>query len=226
MGGICCGPSEVNDIEIEGGGGPAVVTKDSAGRSPRTPAAPVPASATASGANSGGLTFASVLDNLEEAEQMVYGTSFQSFNAGSPVPYTDDRLKDFVATSTSLNFADMDGELVRVVSGNADGDLQVNLDNFLSILRDNAVSESAALERFLGLASGADDVDSGECRTGLLMFSNDFLGPQAVAISQDRWDQIFDSVMSDAGPTVSMEGWTNYVKRVARIIRVAHAARL
>jgi len=225
MGGICCGPSATNEDEIKG---PSTTDSPVVGLLPGgPPPAPKPAAATAAGGK-GGLTFASVLANLEDAEQMVYGTSFQAFNSGNPVPYTHEGLMDFVATNSAISFQDMDTELVRVASANED--MQINVNDFMKVLRENAASDTAMLESFLNLAAsspgGSEAIEASECRSGLLMFFNDQLGPQVVAMSEQRWEAVFDAVMSDCGATVSMDAWTNYAKRVARVVRVVHLAKL
>lgn len=225
MGGICCGPTALNEDEIKGPNSAEGPVPGLSSGGP--PPAPRPAAASAGG-STGGLTFASVLADLEDSEQMVFGSSFQAFNSGNPVPYTHDGLKDFVATNTAVSFQDLDTELVRVASANED--MQVTVSDFLAVLRENAASDTAMLESFLNLAAsspgGSEAIEASECRSGLLMFFNDQLGPQVVAMSEQRWEAVFDSVMSDCGPTVSMDSWTMYAKRIARVIRVVHLAKL
>jgi len=184
-----------------------------------------PARAPGSGAAAGGLTFASAIADLEAAEQQVYGTAFQGFNAGRAVEFSHPGLQDYVATNSGLSMEDAYTEILKAASKTEE--MEITMDSFMELLRDNAAEPTAMLERFLNLADGSDQVDAGSCRSGLLMFTNDHLGSHLTAsLNEARWDDIFDSVMVGAGASVNMEGWNSYCKRVARIVRVVNLGKL
>jgi len=225
----CCGPSE--DKHEMDGNGQAVPPKSPAGQdapmlvtderrsAPAPPSTPPPGSS-----GGGGLTFESALADLEAAEQNLYGSAFQGFNFGNAVDFSNAGLQDYIATNSALSMEEAETEILRVASKTED--MQVTLDGFVQLLQEHAASQTAILERFLGLSGGSESVEAGECRSGLLMFTNDNLGAPASSMTEPRWDRVFDTVMNDCGPAVSMEGWNNYCKRVARIIRVVHVGKL
>lgn len=214
MGGVCCGPSAPGDDEIAG------ITTEVVGGSTPTPGAPQPSPARPV-EGSGAITFQSVVDNLEEAEQMVYGTVFQDFNSGNPVAINHEKLQDFVATNSALTMENIEVELMQAAS--VTEDMQVTQDIFRGIMCGNAVSEAAVFTFFSNM--GVDQVDSGDARSGLVSGCSELLGPVAASINQDKWDNILDSVLAGCDPMVDMQAFTNYTQRVARIIRIVHLAK-
>jgi len=224
MGQCCCEPS-ADTQEIDGtlAFRDDEHSKDASQQAPavmRSAAAMSPSHSSPSGT----LTFESVIKDLEAAEQAVYGTAFQRFDGGNSVPYTHSGLQDFVATNTVLSIEETETELLKV--GASHGDMLVTKDDFLATMREFAVSDSEVLNRWIGLCEHGDQVESSECRSGLLMFASDQLNIQTGSMTEARWEQVFDEVMAVAGPNVTMEGWTNYCKQVARIVLVLYLAQL
>lgn len=193
---------------------------------PAPPPAPrLATAAPASNASAGGLTFAMVLTDLEQAELMVYHSAFAGFSGGgNPVTVDNAALRDYVATNSVLNVEDLDVELLKAASSNEE--MVITQADFLKLLREHAASESQVLERFLGLSTDGESITSQDCRSGLLLFTTENMGALTTPITEARWDSIFDVVMGDSAPMVPMEGWSNYCKRVARIVRVTHLAKL
>ena len=187
------------------------------GAPPASKAAPKVAASPPRGA--GGISFAEILQDLDKAENMVFGSAFAAFGFDQ-VPMSNQAIREFIATNSSLGMDDVDVATLRHAP--ADGDMHLTLDSFVKILREHAVVDGKVLERFMSLSSNQETIDSQECRSGLLMFKED-LGPDSVR--DDRWEQVFDVVMHDAGAVVSMENWCNYCKKVARTARVVHLSK-
>lgn len=224
MGGNCCA-AKSDEEEVDGSGGSAPQRYgDQEEAVGKRPGKAKPKQGARSSGGAGGLNFDLALSDLEKAEMMVHGTAFRGFGSGSPVLYNNPKLMDYVATNSALGIEETETELLKAASVNED--MKVTEDDFMKVLRENAAGESAVLERFLGLSGGGEQIDSGECRSGLLMFMNDQLGAIASPLTENRWESIFDSVMMDAGAEVSMEGWGNYCRRVARVVRITHLGKL
>merc|ERR1712194_150044 len=150
-----------------------------------------------------------VVQDLEKTEQLVYGSAFVKLSPSStPLPVMTPSLVDYVATNSSLAMDEM----------------TIDKDQFVQIMQNSAVGEHPVLETFLSMGNG-EVMEASECRTGMLVFFSDSLGPMVQGLSEDRWDTIFNEVLIDAGAEVNLEAWTNYCKRVARIIRMVHLAK-
>merc|ERR1712194_687577 len=170
-----------------------------------------------------GLTFQAVVQDLEKTEQLVYGSAFVTLSPSStPLPVMTPSLVDYVATNSSLAMDEVDTELLKLAS--TTDEMTIDKDQFVQIMQNSAVGEHPVLETFLSMGNG-EVMEASECRTGMLVFFSDSLGPMVQGLSEDRWDTIFNEVLIDAGAEVNLEAWTNYCKRVARIIRMVHLAK-
>jgi len=173
------------------------------------PSAPVPTGPTAP------VSFDFILSDLEGAETVAYGEAFSVCTGGSSSAQMDNTsLREFIMTNSSIAPDDLDPHLLQV----ANDETALTKDGFLHVLREGAVSDTATIEQFLGMASNGETVAAEECRSGLLLFSQRQLGCN---FSEEKWDRIFNTVMWDADVTVSMEKWIYYCKYVARIVRLA-----
>jgi hypothetical protein len=161
------------------------------------------------------VTFDFILSDLESAEQVAYGEAFTSCTGGGSTAQMDNvSLRSFILNNSIIAPDDLDPHLIQV----ADDSDAITVDGFLHVLRENAVSDTATIEQFLGMASNQETVAAEECRSGLLLFSQRTVGAQ---LSEEKWDRVFNTVMWDADVTVSLEKWIFYCKVVARIIRLS-----
>lgn len=196
---------------------PTSLSRD-AGTTSSTPAPP-PASM-APGA--GSVDLQRVLEDLEGSEEQVYGDAFSSI-AGGATSLTPDHalLREFIATNTALPQDDLETALL--TSASASDAFVIDKRAFVQLLRDNAISENACLEQFVGMTSDGETITSEECRSGLLYLIQQQL---ASSFSDQRSELLFDTVMVSAGITVSMEQWVVFSKTLARMVRLLRYAQL
>merc|ERR1719210_2408936 len=102
--------------------------------------------------------------------------------------------------------------------------MKISLDSFLQLIRDNASSDSSALETFMRLSENQESISATDCRSGLTMFRDDLGVPGGM--TDDHWERVLDHVMINAGATIKMETWMSYAQIVARTTRLCHIAQL
>mmetsp|Transcript_134963 Transcript_134963/g.233484 ORF Transcript_134963/g.233484 Transcript_134963/m.233484 type:complete len:270 (+) Transcript_134963:1-810(+) len=166
------------------------------------------------------ITFEQILSDLEAAEQAGYGEAFTSCAGGKSTAQMDCvPLREFILAHSAIGPDELDPELLRV----ANDEGAFNMDGFLHVIRENAVSDTACIEQFLGVSSNGETVAAEECRSSLLIFSQQHL---QASFSEEQWDRVFNTVMWDSGVQVSMEKYIGYCKIVARVVRLAQYARV
>lgn len=166
------------------------------------------------------ITFEQILSDLEAAEQAGYGEAFTSCAGGRSTAQMDCvPLREFILAHTAIGPDDLDPELLRVATDEGN----FNMDGFLHVIRENAVSDTACIEQFLGVSSNGETVAAEECRSSLLIFSQQHL---QASFNEEQWDRVFNTVMWDSGVQVSMEKYIGYCKLVARVVRLAQYARV
>lgn len=162
-----------------------------------------------------------ILSNLEGSEEVLYGDAFASFPGGrnGVVGLDSTAMRDFICTNSAISMQDVDMELLKVASPEEG----LYRDAFLHLLRDFPVSESDAISQFLGLSADGERLASEECRSGLLLFSQQMLSSN---FSEDRWECILNTVMWDAGMMVPMDQWISYCKLIGRTVRLLRYAQV
>ncbi|CAE7226431.1 hypothetical protein AK812_SmicGene25681 [Symbiodinium microadriaticum] len=199
-------------------------SKPSAASPPSPPAAPPrPASAKpkarAEGA-SGAINFEAMLLDLEGAEEAAFTAAFQSLSDGRTALQPDhDQLRSFILVNSGIGEQDLDTELLKIAS--AREDFCIDIPGFIALLREHPVSDSDTLTLFMNVSNDGESMTSEDCRTCLLALVAKL--PDA-HIREDRMEKIFDTVMTSADLSISMEQWMAFAKTTARIIRLmAHA---
>lgn len=161
------------------------------------------------------VTVDDILSNLDGSEEVLYGTAFATFHGGRNgwIGMDSSTMRDFICTNTCISMEDIDMELLKVASSEEG----LSLNDFLVLLREFPISEGEAIMQFMGMSADGESLVSQECRSALLLFMQQAF---ATNFSDDWWDRIFNTVMWDAGVTVSMEQWLIYCKLTARIVRL------
>lgn len=195
---------------------PATMTSPGGGYS----APPPPARNRGGGRGRPGLTFDDVMSDLVTAEFQAYGGAFESFAGGAPVGCDHAQLRDFLLSNSALSSNDLDMELLKAANSDT---MQMDQSSFVQLMQDHSCSDGDALGAFANISSDGQSLASEECRTGLLLFAQDKL---AASYDEQRWDRLLNMVMMDAGPTVQMEQWLLYCKKVARYIRLIRYCQL
>lgn len=168
------------------------------------------------------LSFEAVVTDIEGSELSEYGACFANLAGASGVVQPDNEgLRDFVATNSVITLDEIDTELLKIASTN--NDFTIDCDGFLTLLRENSIMETDALEQFLNLSSNGESITAEDCRSGLLNLTEQKLSAN---LTTAQLESIFDGVMVDVGLNVSMEQWINCCKRVARIVRLLRCARI
>jgi hypothetical protein len=164
------------------------------------------------------ITVEDILADLESSEAHLYGEAFSKFPGGASGSVGLDTLamRDFLCTNSTISMETIDMELL-IISSPDEG---LPASGFLHLLREFPVSDADSIAQWLELTSNSDIIEtlsSEECRTALLIF-----GQQKIAgsFTSERWEQILDTIMWDAGMTVSMEQWMCYCKLIGRILRL------
>jgi len=163
-----------------------------------------------------------ILSNLEGSEDVMYGNVFATFPGGlnGKVGLDCMAMRDFICTNSAVSMEDIDMELIKVAGQD---DMMMSREGFLHLLRDFSVSDSDVISHFMGLSADSESLSSEECRSGLLLFAQEKLH---ASYSDERWECIFNTVMWDAGVTVSMEQFMNYAKQTGRIARLLRFAQV
>lgn len=158
-----------------------------------------------------------VLSDLAAAEEFQYGQAFAGMDLlGSGVVAMDNpQLRSFVKANTAIDDAELDTELVKIVSWDEGG---IKHENFLKLLRENAIADTMAIEEFLGASSDGASLPAPDCRRKLQEIG---LRKLNATFSQAQWDRVCNTVMMAADGVVSLEDWISYCNQVARIVRVS-----
>eukprot|EP00434_Breviolum_minutum_P015671 symbB.v1.2.013808.t1/scaffold980.1/size147263/7 len=159
------------------------------------------------------LSMDKILSDLEGSEEASYSAAFSTMAGGQAVGPDNPALRQFLDQYSGVT--DVDTELLKIASSNEA--FTIDCSSFVMLLRMNPLNESEALESFLRLSGGGDQISAEDCRTGLFQIIQT-IGGDAVAASSER---IIDAAMVDAGLQVSMEQWVGYTKTVSRIVRLA-----
>lgn len=161
------------------------------------------------------VTVDDILSNVERAEEVLYGEAFAMFHGrrNGCVGLDSATMRDFICTNTCISMQDIDVELLKVASSEEG----LSLNDFLRLLREFPVSDGESIMQFMGMSADGESLVAEECRSALLLFMQQAF---ATNFSDERWERIFNTVMWDAGVTVSMEQWILYCKLTARIVRL------
>jgi len=220
-------PTAGQDSSAAPRGGPPTVTaatinssanQNSANTASEAPPPPA-ASANSSGGAGGGdnkVIFDKILSDLEGSEMKVYGDVFNSFSrygSGEPVSLEDQACREFLQMNGS--FDDLDMAMLQAANSET---MTLDLDGIVQLLRNNSLADGEILGQFQMLSSDGMSLSSEECRTGLILMAQEKLNERCFA--DDQWDCILTMVMMDAGPSVSMEDWMRYAKKVGRYVRL------
>jgi hypothetical protein len=162
-----------------------------------------------------------ILSNIEGSEEVLYSEAFTQFPGGFNgfVMLDCTAMRDFICTNSAISMEDIDLELLKVASP----DEGLSRDGFLHLLREFSVADGDAISQFMGLSSDHENLAAEECRSGLMLFAQQQLSAN---FGDDRWECIFNTVMWDAGVTVTMEQWMAYTKLTGRIVRLLRFARV
>lgn len=163
-----------------------------------------------------GLTLDFILSDIDQCEEAMYGEIFLGFNGGQAVPTDNEPFRAYVTPRICVDL-----DLIYFSQDPVPSEFSSAF--FMTLLRDHAVSEEEVLNHFLGISAEMTPVASEECRNGLLTFANQRLSAN---FNNERWERIFDACMWDAGLEIGLEEWTKYCKRVARIVRLIHDAKV
>jgi len=167
-------------------------------------------------------SFQAVLADLDSIEISTYGSAFNELSGGQASVQPDHAaLRDFLVTNSAITMADIDTELLKIATQNES--FCIDCDAFLTLLRENSVSDGDALEQFLNLSSNGESIAGEDCRSGLFNLTESRLGS---TLKADQMERMFDTVMADMGLNVSMEQWILCSKKVGRIVRLVRYARI
>ncbi|CAE7460061.1 B'ETA [Symbiodinium natans] len=159
-------PEEEDEFFVPPPPAPALEPKPKAS-APKPKEAPKPAPAPAAppaARTEPKLSLEGILADLEGAETSAWGSAFASLAKGQEALQPDhNQLRSFIETNSAVS--DIDTELLKIASTNEA--FAIDRDAFVMLLRMNPVNESEALESFLRLSGGGDNISSEDCRTGL-----------------------------------------------------------
>lgn len=159
------------------------------------------------------ITHENIISNLDDSEEMVYGEAFSMLLGGHNgyVALDSAAMREFITNNSVISTGDIDFELLKIASPEEG----LSRDAFLTLLREFPIVEADSISQFLNLSVNSEDLSSEECRTGLLMFAQENVASNG---SQQEWESILDTVMSDAGVVVKMDQWITYCKIMSRIL--------
>lgn len=162
-----------------------------------------------------------ILSNLEGSEEVLYGKAFEMFPGGRNgfVGLDVAAMRDFICTNSTISMQDVDVELLKVTSP----DEGLTRESFLHLLRECSISEGEGISQFLGLSADGESLASEECRSGLMLFEQQMV---SITLPDDRWECILNTVMWDAGMSVTMEQWLTYCKLTGRMVRLLRYAQV
>ncbi|CAE7223483.1 B'ETA [Symbiodinium sp. CCMP2592] len=155
-------------------------------------ASPKPAPAPAPARAAPKLSLESILADLEGAEASAFGSAFTSLAKGQEALQPDhNELRSFIESHSAVQ--DIDTELLKIASTNEA--FAIDRDAFVMLLRMNPVNESEALESFLRLSGGGENITAEDCRTGLFQLLQN-IGESLIGDTSER---IIDTVMAGQG---------------------------
>lgn len=199
---------------------PRVASNAPVAPAPRAAAAPEPAQAVRGPAPAVRVDLEFALADLEGTESSVYNAAFDQLASGARDVEPDNiQLRAFVLKNTCVAETDLETVLLTIAS--ASESFSIDCAGFLSLLRENAITDGEAIEQFMGLTNDGEHVASEDCRSGLIKVVEQVLNAK---FSEERSEMVLDAVMCDAGLSVSMEEWVKYCKKVARVVRLMRYA--
>lgn len=165
------------------------------------------------------LSLDKILQDLEGSEDASYSAAFSTM-AGDQAQLTPDNpaLRTFLEQYSGVT--DVDTELLKIASNNEA--FAIDCSNFVMLLRLNPLNEAEALESFLRLSGGGDQITAEDCRTGLFQVIQSIGSSLShSSFNAHTSERIIDAAMVSAGLQVSMEQWIGLSKTAARICRLA-----
>lgn len=169
----------------------------------------------------------SVLNNLEAAEQAIWGEAFTQLSRGAPaVAHSDEGMRHFLTTHTSLGPAELDAVLFSIAP---EGSLTAA--EFVKVIRQNAVQEPDVLEYFKGLETyNGTTISPQSGDAGLRQFMGT-QGVNASGASEEIMRRIMDSAFSHMNKEVileevNMDEWLMCCQRALRTFRVLLYAKI
>lgn len=165
------------------------------------------------------LSLEKILEDLEGSEEAAYSAAFSKM-AGDQAQLTPDNppLRTFLEQYSGVQ--DVDTELLKIASSNEA--FAIDCSSFVMLLRLNPLNEAEALESFLQLSGGGDQITAEDCRTGLFQIIQSIGSSLShSSFNAHTSERIIDAAMVSAGLQISMEQRIGLSKTAARICRLA-----
>eukprot|EP00439_Symbiodinium_sp_Y106_P008864 s2823_g1.t1 len=162
----------------------------------------------------------SIAAEIDESEEKVYGdTCGDLCQEDGTFAITDPQVLKFLADHTDLPVQGGSGERL------ADALQQVlrpeevclSFDQFLDFLRENSVSDSTAVSKFLETSMGQDSIAKTEASAHALHIAQKMV---RATFEKDKWDILLNAVTENLDPMVGLKEFIQTCKRIARCARL------
>lgn len=165
-----------------------------------------------------------IVADLDASEEQVYHPLFEQLLGEGHVFVEDPLFLHVLVEHTDISVVKGTSKLVDAL-GNwhpnpeelAETKGAVSFSGFLSLLRENSVSDSAALATFLEIGHGLETISSAEAKAHVLHLAKKQVKHD---IEKEKWDVLVASVMAEAESQIGPESFIKFAKKLSRCARL------
>jgi len=163
-----------------------------------------------------------LLENLvadpDFSERQAYSGVFDNLCSEGPVSVFDPQFLRFVIQHTDIGLGAGHEELRDALQNELKrGQEYVSFDEFLDLLRNNALSDSTAVTSFLEVCGGYDSIAMAEAKAHMLHVAQHQL---CVSFPKETWDVVVPKVIDLSETMIDAKQYIQYCKKLARFGRL------
>jgi len=160
-----------------------------------------------------------IVGDLENSEGHSYSSVYDDLSEDGPPAVDDPHLLKFLIEHTNVRVESGNGE--RLADALRDvletGEQHLDYDSFLKFLRDNAVSDSTAVGKFLETSMGQDSLSKTEASAHALHIAQKMI---RITFPKEKWDIILHAITNELEPLVSLKEFIQTSKKLSRCARL------
>lgn len=160
-----------------------------------------------------------IIGDLENSEVHSYSSVYDDLSEDGPPAVDDPQLLKFLIEHTNVRVESGNGE--RLADALRDvletGEQHLDYDSFLKFLRDNAVSDSTAVGKFLETSMGQDSLSKTEASAHALHIAQKMI---RITFPKEKWDIILHAITNELEAMVSIKEFIQMSKKLSRCARL------
>eukprot|EP00931_Biecheleriopsis_adriatica_P003614 TRINITY_DN105412_c0_g1_i1.p1 TRINITY_DN105412_c0_g1~~TRINITY_DN105412_c0_g1_i1.p1 ORF type:complete len:430 (+),score=120.38 TRINITY_DN105412_c0_g1_i1:61-1350(+) len=160
-----------------------------------------------------------IVEEIDNSEEHSYSRAYDNLCEKGTPTVRDPHVLKFIAEHTDIRVQGTSGErladaLQEVL---APGDEDIGFEDFLKVVRENAVTDSTAVSKFLETCMGQDSIAKSEAVAHALHVAQKMIW---VTFEKEKWDVLLEAVSKNLDLSVSLQDFVQACKRLARCARL------